>query len=82
MLIVDLAFDASGADLCEVSSPGLGAEQIWIRHLKLWIEAIRSNGNLTCPVAVREADAMSLGLTFSDGSTERMNIPAEIWRRR
>ena len=22
-----------------------------------------------------------LGLTFSDGSTERMNIPAEIWRR-
>ena len=80
MLSVDLAFDASAADLCDASSPSLGVEQTWINHLQPWIEVIRSNGDLACPAVVRRAEAVSLGLTLSDDAT--LKDLNNCWRQR
>ena len=80
VLSIDLAFDASGADLSDPTSLRLGEEQTWIKHLQPWIEAIRSNSDWACPAVVRATDAVSLGLTLSDDATlKELN---NSWRQR
>ena len=80
VLSIDLAFDASGAELSETSSLRLNEEQTWIKHLQLWIETIRADTDLACPAVVRDTAAVSLGLTLSDDATlKELNTN---WRQR
>ena len=57
-------------DLALDVGPGLKPGRIqWPEQLISWIEAVRSDAQLTCPQAVRTAEEVSLGLRFTDDST-------------
>ena len=72
MISLDLALDLG---------PGLQTGLIpWPEQLISWIEAIRTNAQLTCPAPVRTAEEVSLGLRFTDDST--IGGLNEHWRDR
>tara|TARA_Y100001968_G_scaffold333225_1_gene394818 strand:+ start:429 stop:968 length:540 start_codon:yes stop_codon:yes gene_type:complete len=80
---LDLAFNpALDSDLDDLLDESLvhllTHSQPWQSYLETWIQMIRSDINLTCPIVVREASNLSLGLQFTDDLTiADMN---NIWR--
>ena len=66
---LDLALDAASRILPASESRTLIAAKTWKPLLLLWISAIRGNRTLPCPGLVRQADAVSLGLRFTDDAT-------------
>ncbi|MAR07268.1 MAG: rRNA maturation RNase YbeY [Cyanobium sp. NAT70] len=80
MFQLDLAFDATGITLSPSEECRLTEESWWTVPVQEWIETIRCDLDLECPILVRQADEISLGLRLTDDT----NI-AElngIWRER
>ena len=71
---LDLAFDPApegvvdGSDSADIQNRLVDPDR-WADELRLWLKAIQSHHTLTCPAAVREADAFSLGLQLTDDAT-------------
>ena len=60
MISLDLALDIG---------PGLQSGTIpWPEQLICWIEAVRTDAELSCPQPLRSAEDVSLGLRFTDDS--------------
>ena len=71
MISLDLALDIG---------PGLQPGTIpWPEQLICWIEAVRTDAELSCPQPLRSAEDVSLGLRFTDDSTIAEN---NHWRQR
>ena len=68
-------------DLALEIGPGLQPGRIpWPEQLICWIEAVRTDAELTCPPSLRTVGEVSLGLRFTDDSTiAELN---DHWRHR
>jgi len=75
-LLLDLALDPGPT----AAIPVLADASLWEAELRRWLETIRCTPELDCPVAVREAEDLSLGLQFCDDTTiAELNA---AWRQR
>ncbi len=70
----DLTFQAASVDYldCKVDhvvKERLMNSRIWEKDLLTWINSLRTNKALRCPVLVREAQCLSMGLHLTNDST-------------
>ncbi|MGC6482341.1 MAG: rRNA maturation RNase YbeY [Synechococcus sp.] len=74
MITLDLAFDPAPAAVIDPKDAAplrdcLHTPDPWIRELCTWLDAMRQDSPPACPDSVREAQAFSLGLQFTDDAT-------------
>ena len=77
---LDLALDAAGVDLGGDDPADLLDPTLWDSTLRTWLDHVRGDAYLSCPVVVRRAEEISLGLRFTDDTVIReLN---GTWRQR
>ena len=77
---LDLALDAAGVDLGGDDPADLLDPTLWDSTLRTWLDHVRGDADLSCPVVVRRAEEISLGLRFTDDTVIReLN---GTWRQR
>ena len=90
---LDLALDAAGVDLGGDDPADLLDPTLWDSTLRTWLDHVRGDADLSCPVVVRRAEEISLGLRFTDDTViyelngtwrqrrkPRMCSPLQHWR--
>ena len=77
---LDLALDTAGVELERTDPADLLDPTRWDSTLRTWLDHVRGDGDLNCPMVVRRAEEISLGLRFTDDTVIReLN---GTWRQR